>query len=143
AGDLYVDDFSLVPGTVPATGTNIIRNGDFEGPLTTNVGGPWVFSSTNVGMTSISTTIKRSGNGGLHLVFLTQGSSTVYFYQDGIPIIPSSTYTLSFWYLATTNATFLTTRMGNFVSRINLRPVFFTPGALNSPAPALAAYPPL
>ena len=142
-GDLYVDDLSLVAGRVPEAGINLLRNGDFEGPLTTNVGGPWVFTSTNLAMTSISATIKHLGNGSLHLAFPAAGSSTVYMYQDSIPVASGTTYTLSFWYLPTTNATIFTTRLGSLVSRTSVRPIFFTPGAANSVTSLLPPYPPL
>src|SRR5438445_7850419 len=40
-GDCFIDDIRVVAGTSPGVGVNLIRNGDFEAPLSTN---DWIVS---------------------------------------------------------------------------------------------------
>jgi hypothetical protein len=136
AGDIYIDDLMLVPGTVPAVGENVIRNGDFESELS----GPWVISP-NHSNSYISTEIRRAGQGSLHLIATSAGTSqATAIHQDTLPIQTNTVYTLSFWYLPTTNATNLTLRTGStFRPVFNPAPVWFTPGRSNS---SLASVPP-
>jgi len=75
--EIYIDDLTLVAGTVPEAGINLIRNGDFEGPLLTTEGGPWSFFNPNaMSNTMISTTVKYAGTGGLKFA-QTVGGATV------------------------------------------------------------------
>src|SRR5688572_1501174 len=67
-GTIYIDDLALVEGAIPETGANLIRNGDFEGPLLDTEGGPWIFSNVALSNTVVSTDIKHAGNGALKLV---------------------------------------------------------------------------
>jgi hypothetical protein len=142
-GDVYLDDISLVAGSVPESGPNLVRNGDFEGPLTTNMGGPWSFFGAGVANTSIDTAVAHQGNGSLHLVFTTPGGAT-YLYQDTIPIVTNTTYTLSYWYLPVTNDLKLTTRLSSQYRPTNpLKTLVFTPGTANFVGGGIAPYPPL
>src|SRR5207253_796583 len=50
AGDVYVDDIKIVPGSTPEVGVNSVQNGDFESTLTP----PWNVSA-NLAGSSIST----------------------------------------------------------------------------------------
>src|SRR5207248_4173013 len=78
AGDVYVDDIKLVAGNVPEVGANVLANGDFESALS----GPWVVSPNHAG-SSISTSIKHSGNASLHVVASSAGTTRASaIYQD-------------------------------------------------------------
>jgi hypothetical protein len=136
--DIYIDDLSVVAGSVPGVGPNFIQNGDFEGPLTTSMGGPWAFSSSLVSNSVIDTTIKHSGNGSLHLIQTGAGAAGHLFQNIAIP---PGTYTISYWYLPATNEyrliTYLSSafRPTNFVKR-----TFATPGTANSTVAILPPY---
>src|SRR6266542_2466155 len=142
-GDVYLDDLALVAGTTPAVGPNLIRNGDFEGPLTTNMGGPWIFFLPGVTNSAIDTNIKHSGNGSLHLVFTPPGGGS-YLYQETLPIVTNSTYTLSYWYLPMTNDVRLTMRLSSVFRPSNpVKLIVSTPGTTNSVTARLPSFPPL
>jgi len=102
-GEGYIDDIQLVAGNVAGTGPNLLRNGDFEMPLTTK---DWKVAS-NHARSVISTDVKRSGRSSLRLVTTAPGSTdTSAIVQTITPALAPSPqrYTLSFWYLHTTNA---------------------------------------
>ena len=142
-GDMYLDDIILVPGSVPGVGANYVRNGDFETaipeiPMLTN---SW-FLGTNYRSSALSTTVKHGGNSALHLVCLNTTNSGVsymvysnLFYQYLSPAPPANqTLTLSFWYLATTNATNLTVKLLNGPTALtNVNPSV-SPGSNTVPA---------
>ncbi|MCX6903137.1 MAG: hypothetical protein NTW03_06585, partial [Verrucomicrobia bacterium] len=133
AGDVYLDDIMIVAGSVAGLGTNLVRNGGFEAPIS-NI---WLFTPANpvASNSTTSTLYAHSGNSSLHLVFTAPGSSLGYFYQNISNIVTLSTNTLSFWYLPTTNLTnVLFTLGGVFTNNVNVRPVLSTPGAANSVA---------
>ena len=94
----YMDDLALVAGSVAAVGPNLILNGDFEGPLLTNDGGPWVFSQPSLSNTVVTAEAKHSGATGLKLVHQVAGP-TAFLAQNGLVIPTAGQYTLSFWYL--------------------------------------------
>ena len=100
-GFLYVDDLKLVAGTVPEAGANRISNGDFESTLagTWNLGPDFIDSGT-------TTAVEHSGSSSLALICNGTGNSNGdAAYQDIVPPLGlGQTYTLSFWYLQTTNA---------------------------------------
>jgi uncharacterized protein (DUF1800 family) len=101
-GDVFIDDIKLVAGSVPETGANVIRNGDFEAPLTTN---EWTVS-TNLALSEISTAEFHSGAASLHLVATIPGSAKASsIWQTFTPSIPANTtYTLSYWWKPGTNS---------------------------------------
>ena len=153
AGDVYVDDLKLVAGSVPEAGANLIQDGDFESPLT----GPWTLS-TNMVNSSISTDIKHSGNASLHVIATSPGDTiSQAIWENTAPIVTNATYTLSYWYLPSTNGTQLlirlsgsTTGNGTVYSLNNISPpspspsaATATPGARNSVAASLAPFPTL
>jgi len=155
AGDVYIDDLSLVVGTNAGVGQNLIRNGDFEAPLLDN---PALTNSfivpTNYTNTTISTEFKHSGNSSLHLVADSGGSALNKVLIQWISPAPptASVCTLSFWYLPTTTASNLNVRMRNpgpiipVVVKPNYVPpaIYATPGSNNfTPFPSLAPIPPL
>lgn len=146
AGDLYIDDLKMVAGSVAEVGVNVLPNGDFESGLSS-----WTVSP-NLANSTVSQTIKHSGNASLHLVSTsggtTQGSS---IWQSISPALtPNATYTLSFWYLQNTNGGPLTVRLSysGIVSTVNpALPAkissMATPGTLNSVANSLVSFPTL
>jgi len=154
-GDVYIDDLSLVTGTTPAVGTNLVRNGDFESefyefPRVTN---SWMVA-TNYTNSALSMETRHSGNSGLHVVCTRFGnnilSSNGVISQAISPYPSGQVATLSFWYLPTTNATNLFVRLRNNswgIQNYNIRPqspsgpAFLTPGTNNSTAATLAAFP--
>ena len=99
-GDCFVDDIQFVAGANAGVGVNLIRNGDFQSPLTTN---DWVVSPNHVG-SAISTEQRHSGGASLHGVArnggTTQGSS---IWQSIQGPLTNSRYTLSYWFLPSTN----------------------------------------
>ncbi|MCI0744925.1 MAG: lamin tail domain-containing protein [Verrucomicrobia subdivision 3 bacterium] len=142
-GEIYVDDLWLVAGLVSEGGENLIRNGDFEGPLLTNDSGPWQFSQPSLSNTVISTEIRHSGNGSLRLVHLVPGPSA-YLTQNGIIITAPGPHTMSFWYWPITNNTTLTAYVNaSFRPSANVRRVFASPAVANSSVALLPAYDPL
>ncbi|PYJ79473.1 MAG: hypothetical protein DME22_25430 [Verrucomicrobia bacterium] len=140
AGDVYIDDLKLVAGTVPEAGPNYLQNGDFESPLS----GTWNVS-TNVANSAISTTVKHSGNASLHVIATSGGPTiTQAIWQNSATLVTNATYTLSYWYLPSTNGSSLLIRLsgsspnsGHIYSLQNFQPQpstssMFTPGAMNS-----------
>ncbi|MGC8830599.1 MAG: lamin tail domain-containing protein [Verrucomicrobiia bacterium] len=143
AGEIYIDDVKLVAGSVPEVGENLIRGGDFEGVLWTNQGGFWGIVGTAGATTEISTNISHTGNGSLHIRFTSPGGGSQYLFTDAV-IATTNTYTLSFWYLASTNINKLTTRFSSsFRPEINVRPIYSTPGTNNSTFTFLPDIPPV
>jgi regulation of enolase protein 1 (concanavalin A-like superfamily) len=152
AGDVYVDDLKLVAGTVPEVGYNYLTNGDFEGPLA----GPWTVSANMTG-SSISTDIKHSGNASLHVVASSGGPTIAQaIWQYTVPsLVTNAAYTLSYWYRPSSNGSALLIRLSgstpNSGSVYSLQPYLpvstgtaaATPGAANSVATTLPAFPPL
>jgi len=107
-GDVYIDDLALIALTGPTTGSNLIQNGGFEGPL---VG--WNFG-TNMTNTAISAAVFHFGSNSLHLVAGSSGLPTTNasFWQT-LPVITNTVYNLSYWFLPTTNANRLITRFNS------------------------------
>ncbi|MGH7971370.1 MAG: lamin tail domain-containing protein, partial [Limisphaerales bacterium] len=151
AGDVYVDDVKLVAGSVPEVGRNYLTNGDFESALN----GTWTVSP-NMSGSSISTTVAHSGSASLHVV-ASAGGPTIgdAIWQNTLPIVTNGTYTLSYWYLPSTNGTSLLIRVsgsspnsGTLYSLQNYQPPtgfssLATPGRDNSISAILPAFPPL
>ena len=147
AGDVYVDDIKLVAGSVPEAGVNTLADGDFESGFP----GPWTVS-TNLTNSVLSTVIKHSGNASLHLISTaagtTQGSA---IWQIISPVLTTNaTYTLSFWYLQSTNGGPLTLRLSGSgtVATVNPAPAAAylnsaTPGTPNSVAASVTPFPSL
>jgi len=146
AGDLYLDDFRLVRGSNPDAGANLITNPGFEAPLSQG----WALTA-NFAASSISSSIKRSGNSSLHLVAAAGGSGAgnAMLQDIAAPLTNGQTYSLSFWYRATSSRAPLVVRLsGAGASGIlaNLMPMLIagaTPGTTNSVAKSLPAFPEL
>lgn len=142
-GNLYLDDFALVAGNVPAAGSNHIVNGGFEAPLAP----AWKVQGVSATNTAVSADARLTGSQGLDLRFTTAGGGTQFFYQDIPSIISNTTHTLSFWYLPSTNAGNFEIRMsGSYRATLNVRApaesqVTATPGTNNTITAPLPAYP--
>ena len=141
AGDIYIDDLKLVAGSVPEAGANVLPDGDFESGFP----GPWTVSA-NLSGSALSTQIKHSGSDSLHVVSTsggtTQGSS---IWQTVSPaLVNNATYTLSFWYLQSTNGGPLTVRLsgaGIFATVDPAPPTTAaTPGQVNAVAAAVPPF---
>ncbi len=149
AGDVYIDDLQLVAGSVPGAGPNVLPNGDFESALS----GPWVVSP-NLAGSALSTSVKHSGNASLHVVASSGGTTRASaIYQDIAPaLVTNAPYSLSYWYLQSSNGGPLTIRLSGsgIVTTINPAPpggatnsARYTPGAPNSVRATLPAFPKL
>jgi uncharacterized protein (DUF1800 family) len=100
AGEAYIDDIKLVAGSVPEAGANLVRNGDFEVPFP---GTDWTVAPV-ASPSQVSTALSHSGNGSLHLVFTNTGSSVATaIVQTNLPVTQNATYTLSYWYIPSSN----------------------------------------
>jgi hypothetical protein len=151
AGDVYIDDIKLVAGNVPEAGANLLQDGDFESPLS----GPWILSS-NMANSVISTAVKHTGNASLHVVATSPGDTLGQaVWENTDPIITNGTYTLSYWYLPSTNGSQMLVRLsgsspasGQVYSLQNINSLtaastLYTPGAANSVSATLPEFPPL
>src|SRR6185436_16856491 len=144
-GALFMDNVAMVPGTVPANGTNLLVNGNFETPLNFTTPGPgWKLQGTNGTNTATSAAARQTGNLGLDLRFSPGGGATQFFYQDIANIDTGAVHTLSFWYLPSPTAVVLEMRMSaSFRATINVRApadqtIVTTPGtnsAIQYPVP--------
>ena len=147
AGDIYVDDVSVVAGSVAESGVNVVTNGGFETSLT-----PWTIGSDgNNSASVVSTNATHSGSRSLHLVASSGGTtqnSAIWQNFSG-QLTVGATYTLSFWYLQTTNGGPLTVRFsGNGIAITTnpapaavVLPLAATPNASNSVTATLPAFP--
>jgi hypothetical protein len=147
AGDVYIDDIKLVAGSVPEAGANTLADGDFESGFP----GPWTVSA-NLAGSVLSTSIKHSGNASLHLISTSAGTtqSSAIWQIISPALTTNATYTLSFWYLQSTNGGPLTVRLSGSgtVATVNPAPPTTaiapaTPGTLNSVAAVLTPFPSL
>lgn len=140
-GEVFIDDVQLVTGTVPGAGANLVRNGGFELPLE----GTWTIAS-NHAATVVSAAVKHSGNASLRLSATLGGKDVLSaVWQDTLPLIPGGTYTLSYWYLPSTNGNDLTVRTsdGGLVSSHPIHPdQIATPGFANSRIQTIVTNPP-
>ena len=142
AADLRIDDLSVVAGTVPGVGGNLVKDADFEGILTTNLGGPWVITGIASAPTALATDAAHSGTNSLALRFASPGSTSVNVFQDLPLAVTNGTYTLSLWYLPNPGASNLVVRLGSgFRTNILAKALLSTPGRSNNVARALAPFP--
>lgn len=146
AGEVYLDDLSLVPGDTPSVGGNKVWNGDFESLLAP----PWNVSP-NHSATAISERQSHSGKASLHLIAESGGSTqTSSVWQDTLPLVLGQRYTLSYWYLPDPRGSSLTIRLSGsgIVSEHSVKPstrplALATPGVPNSVLGSLPSLPPL
>lgn len=149
AGDIYVDDVSVVSGSVAESGVNLVTNGGFETSLF-----PWTIGSDGNNSASVSSTnFLHGGSRSLHLVASTGGTTqNSAIWQDfSSRLTVGATYTLSFWYLQSANGGPLTVRFSGSGISITTNPapatlpvlVAETPTVSNSVTATLPAFPSL
>ncbi len=147
AGDIYIDDVSVVAGLVPESGVNLVTNGGFESSLI-----PWtVGSAGNNSASTSSPDFAHSGDRSLHLIASTGGTTeNSSIWQDfSSRLTVGATYTLSFWYRQSTNGGPLTVRFSGSAISITTNPApatsqvqsSATPDEENSVAATLPAFP--
>jgi len=143
AGDVYIDDITLVTGAVAGVGMNLLQNGGFEGPYSET----W----TNLGNHSnsvVSTEFAHSGSSSLHVIGTGAGGQSACVRQT-IGTFPTNTLcTVSFYFLPTTNGTLLTVRTQpgsefNTNHLVRVAPMPSSPGAANVVASTLPPYDPV
>lgn len=141
AGSLFVDQVSLVEGSVPGVGANLVQNGGFEsGAL-----GPWAANGSHAG-SIVSQEAAFDGGYSLRIAATGPGSSGNLLAQYVAGVVSNQTYTFSFWYLPSTNGSTVSFRLTlpfRSVVPINYRPVGATPGLVNSSIAVRPAFPPL
>ncbi len=137
-GDVYVDDMSLVLGSVPAVGPNVLVNGGFESGLN-----PWI-AGTIATNSEVISTLAHSGTSSLHLIITNGAAALTTFFQNVSGLTPSTNYTLSFWFYAGTSGTNLNIRLNTlFRSIATTVAARLTPGAANGGLASLPEFPPL
>lgn len=143
AGELYVDGLSLVQGSIPGAGPNLLTNASFENGL-----GPWGTLGNHVNSTVV-TGIAQDGTNSLRLAATAPGSSTSASVTQAVTGISiNTTHTLSFWFLPSTSTATglhfrLTSQFRSPTAPFDVRPVNATPGLANSVTASLSAFPPL
>ena len=111
-GAAYLDDLKLVAGSVPEVGPNLLAQGGFEAPLSTN----WTFNpnTTNSGISSL---VAHSGNGSLLLDFARGGSTaTDSIVLSNLPVTINATYTISYWYVPSSRGSLTVRLSGSGIS---------------------------
>jgi hypothetical protein len=130
-GEIFLDDLSIVAGSAPAAGVNLVQNGEFESALASS----WHISS-NHAASATAGSAHHSGQNSLHLVATFGGKDEESAVWQAVEsLVPGQVYTLSYWYLPSNKGRELTVRLGD--SDINISHAFApataaTPGAPNS-----------
>jgi uncharacterized protein (DUF1800 family) len=109
SGECYIDDVKLVAGSVPESGVNLARNGDFEAALHTNNWSPVGQHAAS----ALASNFVHSGTASLKLICAVSGNGTITngVVQTNLGTINNGTYTVSFWYLPPSNGRTLTVRL--------------------------------
>jgi hypothetical protein len=139
AGEVHIDDLTLVTGTAAGVGENLIRNSGFEEEFS----GPWVATGSH-STSHASAEEKRSGDRSLKIVATGPGTLTSLVSQHIPEMVPTQVHTLSFWYLPNPLGANLTARFGSgFRPTLDTRPTQATPGRANTTFASLPPFPPL
>jgi hypothetical protein len=144
AGEVYIDDVSLVPAAGPYAGINVVTNGDFEAPLSV---GPWLIPAS-MSNSARTNNFAHSGSYSLHVV-ATGGGNVILgtVIKHPLPPVGSNVCTLSFWYhtIDSTNF-FVRTFPGSSINNVtgfSPKPTDTPPGIASQPSslalPATAA----
>ncbi|MBI3868967.1 MAG: lamin tail domain-containing protein [Verrucomicrobia bacterium] len=146
--DLLIDDVSLVAGDIMGAGENLLRNGDFETPSSTNAVASWTLGGNAPATSSLNTLWSHAGSNSLRLSFGAAGSASANVYQDLPAAATNGVCTLSFWYLPSFTANTLSVRVGNgsvggYKTNLAARAILATPGRSNSFAQPLPPFPPI
>jgi len=116
AGETLIDDLKLVAGTVPEAGQNLIPDGDFETPLSTN----WI-GTADFDTSHIDNTLSHSGGGSLRLVAEAAGAGAGdSLIRTNVAVVNGQIYTVSYWYRPATRGRTLTVRLSG--SGVNSTP---------------------
>ena len=142
AGELHVDRVSLVQGSTPEAGSNLLANASFENGLTS-----WLPMGNHIASTVV-TGVALDGTNSLRLSATGVGSSTSAAVTQSIAgVVANMPYTVSFWFLPSTSAAtglhFRVTSSLRSMTAIDVRPVLASPGAANTVAGTLTPFPPL
>jgi len=142
AGEVYIDDVTLVPGAGPYAGINVVTNGGFEAPLSV---GPWLIPAS-MSNSARTNSISHSGSYSLHVVATNGGNVTLgTIIKTPVPPVGSNVCTLSFWYHTINSTNFFVRSFPgsglNNSTGFNPRPAPSTPGASNGVAASVAPYP--
>ena len=106
---MYLDRIYLVAGGVPEAGDNLLQNGSFESSALE----PWALLGNHTNSV-ISSEVAYDGAQSLHLIATSPGSASSARLDQLLPALSSTgAYTLSFWYLQSTNGTGLWYRLSN------------------------------
>lgn len=141
AGNVYLDDISLVAGDQPGEGENLVSNGGFEAPLE----GSWR-EAPNHQLSARVTEIAKSGSASLRLVSTNAGSAATNgsVFQLGLPIVTNNTYTLSYWLHYGDRGSNVVVKLNNpgslLTSTQSVMRIVGTPGAPNIATAQLPAY---
>ena len=129
-GDVYVDDVSLVSGTAPGVGNNLLSNGGFESSFSGN------WSTGGDGEASRSTQQRHSGQYSLRLV--SRGGEVSVSQSLWFSVNQGQTYSLSFWYREASSAGPLTASLSasSVSASVGLEPS--SEGSLRAATPARA-----
>ena len=122
-------------------GSNYVQNGDFESGLL----GPWTVNGNHSG-SSVSSDVAFEGGHSLRLAATGAGSASHLLAQSVSGIVSNRTYTLSFWFLPSTNGSGVNVRLTTAFrppAPVNYRPVGATPGLANSAAAVRPPFPPV
>ena len=93
-GDVYLDDIKFVAGTVAEQGANLLKNGDFELPIS-----PTWTVATNMETSTLNSGFIHGGAASLHMVSTSAGSSKgSSIWQTMAGVTSGNTYTLSYWW---------------------------------------------
>lgn len=138
AGEIYIDDIQLVPGTEPGVGPNVLVNGDFE----TGALAPWTVLR-NHSNSVVTANVAYEGSYSLHVIATGQGSTGDYIGQTFAALPSDQVYTLSFQYLPV-GSNRLKWRLSNqfldFLIGIDVTPIYSTPGQFNTSDRDLPTY---
>lgn len=141
AGELYVDDITLVTGTQAGVGPNLLANGDFESAFS----GPWTPLGNHTNSV-ITTDVSHSGSASLRIIATGAGAASSAVRQIIAPFAANTVCTVSFWFRPATNnqqVVLRTTPGSSFTSVNSARLAPFTPGFANSVAAILPAFDPV
>jgi hypothetical protein len=141
AGDVHLDNISLVEGSVPGVGVNLVQNGGLEsGSLA-----PWA-ALGNHSASAVSSDVAFEGGYSLRVTSTGAGAGGNLVSQFVSGVVSNLTYTFSFWYLPSANGSGisfrLTTPFRSFTP-ISYRPIGATPGLANAAAAIRPPFPPL
>ncbi|MFM1769705.1 MAG: hypothetical protein RJA22_2234 [Verrucomicrobiota bacterium] len=141
-GELYVDNLSLVQGTTPTAGPNLLANSSFENGLAS-----WGILGNHSNSTVV-TGVALSGTNSLRMLAAGVGAATSSAITQAVAgVVTNLPYTVSFWFLPSTSTTtginYRVTSSLRSLTTIDVRSGLPTPGTPNSVAAALTPFPPL